>query len=265
MTSGERVAARFAAKTLDLAHWDLEGMLEGKPVTLYHGTTSNFKTFDPSKSREELVDKYYGSGIFLTPSERVARTYAQANRNIGLPASIVDDLKSKNPNAGAFLAILVAQGADGWEAYWKANGFWNDNPAPGEGTLDSESFYRHVGVDPNTLGDIAGYIIGSKTKPIGLDDNGALDLFNTSTGAPDYLYDELDKVGLDSAKYRPKVYTVTVTVTNPLVTARKTQARGAKSKGYDSVIFYGSDLVQGVPEVAVFNPHNVHIRSVEVV
>jgi hypothetical protein len=31
------------------------------------------------------------------------------------------------------------------------------------------------------------------------------------------------------------------------------------------VVFFGADLVGGVPEVAVFNPHDVRISRVEVV
>jgi hypothetical protein len=56
-----------------------------------------------------------------------------------------------------------------------------------------------------------------------------------------------------------------VTVSNPLVTANKAQASKARSKGFDSVVFYGSDLVDGVPEVAVFSPRNVKVRNIEVI
>jgi hypothetical protein len=194
----------------------------------------------------------------------VAWKYANANRNIGLDPEVIQDLKQKNPAAGAFLQTLCDHGVDGWEAYWKDHGFFRENPLPGEGQVDVESFERHLGVDSNTLGDIAGYILGSRTKPLGADDEGVIDIFNQSTGMPDYIYDNLDEIGLDSSKYRPKVYTVSVTVSKPFVTANKSQARGARSKGYDSVVFYGSDLVDGVPEVAVFNPQNVQIKSIEV-
>lgn len=258
---------RRSAKTLALSEWNLEGMTEGRPVRLYHGTTRSFRTFSMERSRTELVDNYYGSGIFLTPSKRVAEQYAEANRNIGFDPEILGDLKQRNPNAGAFLQALYDHGKDGWETYWKDHGFWNEDAPSGEPKLDLAGFEKHLGgLDPNTLGDIAGYIIGSKTKPLGMgDDGGTIDIFNMSTGAPDWIYKALDEVGLDSSVYRPKVYTVEVSVENPLVTKSKSQARSARSKGYDSVVYYGSDLVQGVPEVAVFNPRNVRITHVEVV
>jgi hypothetical protein len=257
---------RVVAKALNLHEYDLAGLTEGRPVTLYHGTTKLFRTFDMAQSRDELVDRFYGKGIFLTPSKRIAEKYAEANRNIGFDPSIIADLKRKNPSAGQLLQALYQKGREGWVDYWKESGFWRDDPPPGEGQLDSEGFDKHLkGVDANTLGDIAGYIIGSKTKPLGADDDGTSNIFNMSTGAPSWLYDELDAVGLNSKVYRPKVYTVAVTVDNTLVTASKAQAARAQSKGYQCVVFYGSGLVDGVPEVAVFNPRNVRIKHIEVV
>jgi len=253
------------AKTLNLSNYDLEGLPEGKPTTLYHGTTAFFKTFDMNRGRDELVNKFYGRGIFLTPYKHVAEKYAEANRNIGFDPSIIDDLKSQNRNAGGMLEALYKGGVDAWETYPRATGFWNDNPTPGQGTLDTMGFEKFLGVDPNSINDVAGYIIGSKVKPLGSGES-PLDMFGGApTGAPGYLYDTLDEVGLDSSAYRPKVYTVVATVFNTLITSSKAQAKRAKSRGYDSVIYYGSDLVSGVPEVAVFDPHKVKITHVEVI
>ena len=266
--SPSRVAARFAAakKPLDLSHYGLEGMTTGSPVTLYHGTSAAFSEFDISKSRDELVNEFYGRGIFLTPSKKVAWQYAQANRNMGLPVSVIDDLARVNRNAASFLCALYEKGQDAWEPYWKAHGFWRDDPAPGEGQLDSDGFDRHLGgVDPNTLMDIAEHIIGSAKRQVPPDAaEEVLNLFSPSTGSPDWLYDDLDKIGLDSTKYRPKVLTVVVRVSNPLVTASKSEARKAPSKGYDSVVYYGSDLVGGVPEVAIYDARKAKITHVEV-
>lgn len=248
-----------------LAEYHLEGLRTGQPVTLYHGTTRLFRAFDMNRSRGELNEGYYGNGIFLTPSKRVAEMYANANRNIGFPPSIIDDLKRRNAPAGKFLQTLFDHGQDGWEIAWKEAGFWNANPKPGEAQVDWAGYNEYIGVDGNTLQDIADYIIGSKSKPLGLG-GGSLDLFGGgSTGLPDHVYSSLDEVGLDSKTYRPKVYTVAVTCTNPLVTKSKSAARKARSKGYDSVFFFGSDLVQGVPEVAVYSPRNVKVRKIEVV
>ena len=254
------------AKALNLSHYDLEGLPEGKPTTLYHGTTASFKTFDMNRGRDELVNKFYGRGIFLTPYKHVAEKYAEANRNIGFDPSIIDDLKGKNRNAGGMLEALYRTGDDAWEGYVRDMGFRDDNPPPGKGSLDMVGFQKFLGgVDLNSLNDVAGYIIGSKVKPLGGEES-PLDMFGGApTGAPGYIYDTLDEIGLDSSVYRPKVYTVVATVSNTLITSSKAQAKKARSQGYDSVIYYGSDLVGGVPEVAVFDPHKVKVTHVEVV
>lgn len=242
--------------------WGLEGLRTGAPVTLYHGTTALFRKFDLARSRDELVKNYYGNGIFLSPEKRIAAEYAQANRNIGFDPSIVADLKRRNAMAGRFLEILVKEGSDGWETAWKEFGYWNENPGPGEGKLDNAGFEKALGFDSNLIGDIADYVIGSASKPLGDENENP---FFRSIGAPSYIYDSLDQVGLDSKRYRPKVYTVVVSVSKPLVTKSQAAASKAKSKGFDSVFYYGPDLVQGVPEVAVFRPQDVRIRHIEVV
>ncbi len=255
-----RVATRYeqslrsAKKQFELSWYDLEGLTEGKPVTLYHGSTRLFSKFDPSLSREELVQNYYGGGIFLTPSKSVAEKYANANRNIGFDREIIDDLKSKNHAAGEFMEELYSKGKDAWDELIDKMIELYPNEQPGL-AVD-----KYLKVDGNTIDDVCGYIIGSKIQPIGRD---APSLFSMASGAPDWLYDELDQLGLDSMKYRPKVYTVSVTVKKTLVTDSKAQARSARKKGYDSVVFYGSNLVAGVPEVAVFDPNDVKIKHVE--
>lgn len=247
----------------DLSEYNLEGLTKGTPVTLYHGTTKTFHTFSLEKSREELVKNFYGTGIFLTPDKRVAMKYANANRNIGFDPSIIDTLKRKNPGAGAMMEALYNEGADAWETFPKAKGFWRENPPPGEGSLDLVGLEAYLkGIDPNTLSDVVAYVLGSKVRPLGMDEGPSL--FNTGTGAPDWVYDALDKLGLNSKIYRPKIYTVVVTAKNPLITKSQALARKAHSNGFDSVVYYGPDLVAGVPEVAVFNPRNVKIRSVEI-
>jgi hypothetical protein len=255
-----RVADRYAKK-INLDEWGLQPLTEGKPVTLYHGTTRMFKTFDLGKSRDELVNKFYGNGIFLVPSKRTAEKYALANRNVGFDPSLVDDLKAKNPGAGKFMERLVEDGDDAWEKYYnrEAMGLTDDNQSLME-ALEKEA----GGVDPNTIADVAGYVIGSKVRRMP-DDDGTLNIFNQSTGLPEFMYKNLDEIGLDSEVYRPKVYKVSVQADNVLVTANSGAARGARGKGYYCVIFYGSDLVDGVPEVAVFSPKNARVMGYEVV
>lgn len=249
-----RIAQRWLqAKEFDeLAHYGLDKLVRGETTTLYHGTVASFRKFDMSKGRDELVNRFYGRGIFLTPSKRVASLYANANRNIGLDPSIIKDLSQVNRTAGAFLAELVKKGDDAWEdegpggIMWAK--YWADQP---EG-LD-------IG---NDVGDIAAYVVGSKVKPVGSDSPG---IFSQSTGAPDWLYDQIERLGIDADKYKPKVYTVQVRVKNPLVTTKKSEAKKARSKGHDCVILHStSGLVRDVPEVAVFDVNAVRVVSVEV-
>lgn len=230
----------------------LGGLLRGEPTTLYHGTTRQFKKFDLSKSRTELVNDFYGAGIFLTPSQSVAWDYAEANRNIGLPSSIVQELKRKNPVAGDFLEALVKHGDAAWDIKLPSGRTWAQSFASDE---------LEAGVDPNSISDIAQYVEGSKVHPLA-DQTGFVNIFSTSTGAPEWLYDLLAEVGLDDKKYRPKVYAVSVKVDKVLVTAKESEAKKAHSRGYDAVIFHGSRLVGGVPEVAVFDPSKVRILNV---
>jgi hypothetical protein len=243
---------------IDLSHYGLDGLLRGEVATLYHGTTRSFKAFDISKSRTDLVDAYSGGGIFLTPSKRVAEQYADANRNIGFDPEIVDDLKRRNPAAGAFMESLYTRGDDAWDLVTPET----LGVAPED---YADAFTRFTGgVDPNVIADVCRYVIGSKLKPhLGAEE--PLNIFHMRTGLPDYMYGNLDELGLDSAMYRPKVYTVAVRVRRSLVTASKSMAKKARSAGYDSVVYYGPDLVGGVPEVAVFSPSDVQIRQVEVV
>lgn len=259
MTLTRRVVARYRAskRDLDLSLYNLEGLTKGTAVTLYHGSTRLFSKFNPALVREDLVKNYYGGGIFLTPDKRVAWKYAEANRNIGFDPSIIDDLKRTNKNAGWALDLFCSQGDTDavWEGLFaKAR---EEYPSLDPGlALD-----RYLGVDSNTLRDISEYVLGSKATFSGGGD--PVNIFNMSSGLPDWVYNSLDEVGIDSKKYRPKVYTVSVTVRNPLITDSKAKAKAARSKGFDSVVFYGSNLVDGVPEVAVFDPNHVKIQKID--
>lgn len=261
MTS--RVAARWIgriARTFNLADWGLEGLAEGRPVTLYHGTTKSFRTFDSEKIRTELVTKYYGGGIFLTPEKKVAWQYAEGNRNTGFDPEVLDDMKAANPKAGEIMGLLYTKGDAAWDIMQAR---FIPLAPNGEGWAVPLEEYLGGNII-NEIADVCRYIIGSKLVHEPSDDTLDL-LFGNKVGSnPSYLFDTLDELGVDSKKYRPKVYTVQVAAHNPLATANKAQARNAKKNGYDCVVYYGSDLVGGVPEVAVYNPHQVKITHVEV-
>ena len=246
---------RIALKHIESVHpvlvyWGLEGLLTGQSVTLYHGTTASFKSFDSSQAKQELVKHYTGTGIFLTPDKSIARLYSYANRNIGIDPKIILELKRKNPKAGDFLQDCYDKGQSVWDVWF----------------TEPDDFVNHQstgGVDPNSLSDLSGWILGSNKKPLAGDDN--LNIFNPSTGMPDWVYDLIDDIGLDSFPYRPKIYTVSVTVSKTLVTDNKNEAKKAFSNGYECFVYYGSsgDLVRGVPEIALPDGRSIHIKNVE--
>lgn len=254
-----RVARRYAAQNLDLSYWGLEGLLSGEPVTLYHGTTRSFKAFDLKYIRQELVESYYGGGLFFTPRKTIAWDYAQANRNMGFDPTIVQDLQQVNPKAAAFLNALVTKGDSAWDE-WTREFF---------GLREQDDYIEALskfagGVDPNTLADIARLVIGSKSHdPSPQDELEGVNIFHMSTGMPSWAYDLPERVGLEGDKYRPKVYTVQVRLTKPLVTKSQSAARKAQQRGYDGVVYYGTGIVNHAPEVAVFDPHKIRIIRVE--
>lgn len=248
-----------------LGYFGLDEFVKGSPIVLYHGTTTSFSSFDIDKSRKNLVDKYTGIGIFLTPSKKIAWKYAMSSRNKGLPVGVIDDVKKANPHAGEFLEMLYKHGQRGWELFWKEKGFLRDNPGEGAGELDTEAFRAYLNVDANSLMDVATFIEGSSYEASGSEESSLLDLFSgTPQGAPDWLFDELDSLGVDSTKYKPKVYKVSTQASHVLVTGDKEEAKRAFSLGYDAFVFMGEDLVDGVPEVAIRDGSQVNILDVEV-
>ena len=261
-----RVANRYiTAASMRLEDWGLEGLMDGSAVTLYHGTTATFTSFDIAKTRKELVDKFYGGvAVFLTPKSRIAADYAYSARNTGFSESIVDDLKQRNPKAGLFLDILVSEGHDAWDKHW----------TPEILGIAPEDYWDVLketagGCDPNDLASVAQWVIGTNMKDDrqGDDASALMSLLTGGSvgGTPSYMFDTLDEIGLDSSVYRPKVYKVSVSgLINPMLTKSRGQAQIAKKKGYDSVVWFGADLVGNVPEVVVFDTHKIKIVSVEV-
>lgn len=215
---------------------------------LYHGTTTMFDTFDLSKCREDLVAGFYGCGIFFSPSKIVARLYAFADRNTKLDPMVIQDLKAVNPGAGQFLETLYLFGNDAWKVL---------------DTIGIEDFNTLLaGVDGNTLDTISEYIAGTKNVPESR--GGFVNIFEQSTGAPDWLYNDLDTIGVDSSVYRPKVYSVKLHLDNVLVTDSSDEAERAQRMGFDGVVFCGANLVNDKPEIAVFDTRNIDIVKVEV-
>ena len=264
----QRVAANYRAMSrygadCHIAQFGLDDLVRGGSATLYHGTTRSFQRFDAAHIRHDLIDRFYKApGIFLTPRRGVAQQYAGATRNSLIPASVIDDLTRRNRGAGEVLGRLVREGREAWDGLFEdAKTAFPDAETP------IEALERMTGgVDPNTLMDIAQHVEGSgyANAP---EAETLFDLWGgVPKGPPAYVFDNMDAVGLDSSEYRPKVYTVSVSgLDRVLVTKSKPEAEKARSRGYDAVVFCGADLVDGVPEVVVFDPAKVRITKVEVI
>lgn len=252
-----------AGSEVDLSHWStLMLIIKGKPSILFHGTTATFKKFDIRYSRKELVNPYYGVGIFLTPDYDVADRYAHAARNSLLPKSVISDFSKVNPVGGRLMALLYNKG--------HRRGFdeFIDEYLDDDGSIFDEKMTRALkGVDPNDISDVSEYIEGSKNKPLGSNSD-FVNIFNMQpSGIPETVLDLLDDMGVDGNKYRPKRYMVKTNLKNPLVTDNRNEARSAKNKnlGYDCVIYHGPGIVGGVPEVAVYDPRKLTIVNVKYV
>lgn len=239
------------ASTDIIAIAGLDGLREGRPVTLYHGTKRLFRRFTLAEMSDEQTDSKFpkGAGIFFATRKRDAEGYATGNRNWGLPPAVVDDLKRRNRAAGLLLEALVKNGSKGWAAYFEATG------------LDYDALPQALGIDdPNDLNDIARYVEGSA---FGASDSSALaELFGMgAVGMPDDTYEALDRAGLNSRTYRPKVYTVSVTCHNPAAITSPSQAKDARRRGHDCVVYDGDAGI----EVIVFDPGAIRIQKVDVV
>ena len=240
--------------------FDIERFVKQGVGVFYHGTTSMFSSFDPAYIRAQSNMKV-GSGIYLTPDKDIARGYATGARNAVLPARVVDDLERVNPAAGKMLRLLVQRGnEESWdEIYALAKQSY-----PNESGTDAVE--RMIGTDPNHLLDISHHVAGSRTAQRQEDSLFSLWGIGGPSGVPWYVYDYLDQVGVDSKIYRPKVYTLLVSgVRNVLVTGDGDVGRRARAQGHDAVVYTGSDVEDGVPEVVVFDPSKVRVVDVEAV
>jgi len=257
-------ALSLSASTDDchLESYGLDELVRTGSGTLYHGTNRQFHRFDTAYIRHELINQFYKApGVFLTPQRVVAEQYADAARNSLLPAVVVTDLLHKNRGAGETLTRLVHEGRDVWDSLYADAKAAFPNARNGPEALEQMT----EGVDPNTLMDLAKYIEGTRFTAT-QDDETLFDLWSGATkGTPEWLFDNLDSVGLNSSEYRPKVYTVEVSgLGRVLVTKSKVEAGKAKADGYDAVVFCGGDLVGGVPEVVVFDPAKAKVLKVDI-
>lgn len=84
-----------------------------------------------------------------------------------------------------------------------------------------------------------------------------------SRGTPDWIFNVIERLGLNRMRYEPKVYKVELRATNVLVTGKRSEARKARQNGFDGLVYTGSDLVRGVPELVVYNPNQIRILDIK--
>ena len=74
-------APKPPAKNPDFKKWFGKSKVtdsSGKPIVVYHGTTHDFTTFDPSKTTK---DSFYGQGLYFTSSKKDLENYAKRRRH----------------------------------------------------------------------------------------------------------------------------------------------------------------------------------------
>lgn len=249
-TSGAAARDRAANPTVPdprrrfLEDMGLEKLLTGQSLILYHGSSRKFDAFDAEKTRTDLVDLYYGSGLFFVSREDIAWDYAHAARNADLPVSVVDDVERAHPEIGRFMRRSMVSGGLEWPEEWAH--------LP---QREIDLFYEAASVVP--------YVEGSRVPCTRL--SAFEELLGATPGITLSAYKGLHELlGKKAEDYFPRVYMAIVKARNPLVTNELDVARVARRDGYDSVVYFGDHAVGGVPEVAVFDPSQVTILGSKV-
>lgn len=224
---------------------------DGKPMVVYHGTVSDFDSFDPKSHRSILNEKYQGDGFHFSESADVASQYADASRNQFFNKQrifdAVDRVLSKQL-ASIFKEVVN----DGYNKAW-------DKPV--EEIREIIAAENASGIDINDLLDLTEYVEGSNCHK-GNDNSwgggGALDLFGgTRAYMPDWVRDSAVKFGLDSALPNQNVMPVYLKAEKVLRTSDPNEARQAKGNGYDAVYYSGTGTIDGQPEWIVFHPEQI--------
>jgi len=236
----------------------------GKPIVVYHGTTSDFKSFTAESMRTQLLEQeaFVGKGFFFSVSKKTATRYAHAQRNGDVSYEEVFPLLKKHlpKEMYAFAEYVYRQG-------------WDDNldeilESKARGLTISE-YLDTFGIDINTLVDLLKGIEGSRTRQDTTNNtrDHVFDLLSggvgTSRGRISLLLTEL---GIDPSPIEPRVLTCLVRADNVKLVQDLAEAKRAQHEGYDAIVWSGGEhLVDNQPEVVTFNPRNIQIIKSEVV
>lgn len=221
-------------------------------LILFHGTTRAFDTFDRSKARSTLNDKFQGDGIFFTGSLDVAWRYADAARNAKLdPVETRAAVAERCCNHPLIMKLWDRLIANDYETAWTPIADKVDVIRKMMG--DAEA----MGIDLNDMCDLAKEVEGARCAraPDELES-----IFSIMSGSHDsmvhWLPETAQKFGLDVG---PRVVIAHVSFENMLETDDRETARTAFGAGYDIVRYSGEGIVSGVSEYMVRSSEQVKI------
>ena len=238
----------------------LKLILNGEQSYAFHGTNREFDKFEPSQVRKWRADKFLGEGIFLTPNKDIAIKYANANANVELPITLLDDAKKIDKELYDFMYSL----------YYKGNIAWQlpEFEKFVSSTYDKEKqtfiYNNKFNVDCNDIAEIVNLIPGSKSyddyNKDSKNDDGFFNIFGTSSSALNETTIKLLKE-LGFGDYSPKIFTVLINGTTSVLMS-KNVSEIKNSKKYDIIIAYNvPNLIKDVPEIIIHKPELLNIIS----
>ena len=239
----------------------------GKPVVVYHGTTSDFKSFTAESMRTQLLEQeeFVGKGFFFSVSKKTATRYALSQRNGSVSYEEVFPLLKKHLPKEIYAFAEHVYRHD-WDD--KLNDILESKSKPRGLTISG--YLDTFGVEINTLVDLLESIDGSKARQERINRNTLDQVFNALGGESDTSRDRvcllLTELGIDSSPIEPRVLTCLVKADNVKLVRELAEAKRAQREGYDAIVWSGGEhLVNNEPEVVTFNPRNIQIIKSEVV
>lgn len=233
---------------------ELQPLLNGEDVILYHGTNRDFDKFDANKERTFRTEQFLGSGVHLTPDINVAIKYANAAINNSLDVSIFDDAKKINIDLYKFMHGL----------YYKGNSTWTEQRSFVNKYTDGFN-----GVDLNSVADIVNLIPNSQSqkdynKSDDQTDDGRDEIFNMFSGSTSalsyYVVEDLKSLGLGD--YRPRVLTVSVKSTGSNVVESDNETEIKTSKADIIIAHSVKNLIGDMPEVIIRSTKSIQALTI---
>lgn len=247
------------------------------PLTLYHGTNRKFNNHSLEKSRTELNDRFQGDWICYTASEDVAWKYANAARNqcIEKEAFLIETESYLNKNfpdkllnsflVDSFKTLMEGGFEDAWDAIGKKYSKLFDVKLDDAVPHFFKRLRSYEALDPefdfNEFYDVLEYVEYSR---YGQSDESSMimNMFNNTVDEiPQYVTDFLSSKGYEKSLPEPKIIKSQVEANNILETSSREEAKIAREKGYDLVIYSGPDCVDGEPEYLIADTTQVKMQS----